>query len=104
MVKNVVHLSKTAKTTTETLNLVDYIRSVFAHSTPTECTKTIANIPRIMKRKHVHRDHVGNISKLLRLRTEQNKLSVLMPLVEKYVKPGEIIYDPFTGSYANGCT
>lgn len=36
------------------------------------------------------------------LRSEQKSVAVMKTLVDKYYQPGDIVYDPFVGSYEIG--
>lgn len=90
--------------TKENIQLVYYIKIGFVPSTTQGWKGTVYNIPRPKPLEKVYAHHLWKINKPLMLLIEHKILDMMRNLVVKYYQPGEIVYDPFAGSYTTWCT
>lgn len=102
MTENDVHLWQNGKTTMKKQVLLDYGRGSFVPSRNLGWTETIEKIAHLMGREKSYTDRLDKYKRPLLIQPEQKGMAVMKYLVDKYSQPGDLVYDPFAGSYPTG--
>lgn len=96
------HLFKNGKSKEDNLAGVDYNKGGFIPSRHQGYTATIDNIPRLDPLEKVYTDQTSDSGRPLLLRPEQKSVALIQTFISKYTKPGDLVFDPFAGSYSTG--
>ena len=97
-----VHVWKSANSAAENYARVDFNRGGFVPSRHKGYTDCIDNIQRLTPHEKVCTDKLSENGRPKMLRPEQKSMALLQQIISKYTQPGDIVFDPFAGSYATG--
>ena len=97
-----IHVWRTGCSAADNFSRVNYERGGFVPSRHKGYTDCIDNIPRLTPQEKVYTDEVNSNDRPKMLRPEQKSVALLKTIISKYSQPGDIVFDPFAGSYSTG--
>ena len=102
MSEHSLHAYRTGLSHVNSLGLVDYRRGGFVPTRHEGYTGSIDNIPRLDPLEKVYTDEKSESGRPLMLRPEQKSVALLQTIIGKYTQPGDLVFDPFAGSFSTG--